>query len=131
MQNPYNELASILDMRMKGHAEQSLSGVPCELGTMTATGLKLDSFKHEIQDYLVADWLVKLHLPAFSITGTQTGLKDSANGPVTGTAIFSFQSVVIDNVRLELKPGLKPGDRVLAIPVNGGQEAVIMAKVVS
>ncbi|MFZ5688684.1 MAG: hypothetical protein ACOY9Y_11015 [Bacillota bacterium] len=129
--NPYKELASILDMRIKGYAGQALSGVPCELGTMTTTGLKLDNFKHEIQDYLVADWLVKLHLPAFSITGMQTGFKDSLGGSVTGTATFSFQSVVIDDVRLELKPGLKPGDRVLAIPVNGGQEAVIMAKVVS
>ncbi|SFH21071.1 hypothetical protein SAMN05660649_04257 [Desulfotomaculum arcticum] len=129
--DPFKELVSVLEMRMTGNAAKAVAGVPCELGTITATGIKLDKFKHEIQDYLLADWLVKMYLPDFSITGTQSGLKDSLGGAVTGTATFEFEASIIDQVRLELKTGLKPGDRVLAVPVNGGQDAVIVAKVVS
>lgn len=129
--NPFQQFVSLFDSRMAGHAARALSGLPCELGTITGSGLKLDSFKHEIPDYLVADWLVKISLPAFSITGTQTGLKDSLGGSVTGQVTFSFSPTVIDNVHIELKPDLKPGDRVLAVPVNGGQDVVVVCKVVS
>jgi len=128
--DPYKQLARLLENRMAQHAGRAVAGLFCELGTITATGLKLDGFKHEIRDYLVADWLVKMHLPAFNITGSQTGLKDSLNGDVTGQATFSFQPASVDEVRLEFKADLKPGDRVLAVPVNGGQEAVVICKVV-
>lgn len=133
--DPYKEFAALLDMRIKGHANQALFGVPCELGTITATGLKLDGFKHEIKDYLIADWLVKVHFPAFSLVGTATSPVDSNGNNLPGATTsqltrYNFLQREIEEVRLELKPGLKPGDRVLAIPVNNGHEAVIMAKVV-
>ncbi|AEG61698.1 hypothetical protein [Desulforamulus ruminis] len=133
--DPYKELAALLDLRIQGHTKQSGSGMPGELGTMTATGLKLDTFKHEIKDYLIADWLVKIYLPAFSLVGTATSpVKDTGEDlPGASTSQltrYDFSKREIDDVRLELKPGLKPGDRVLAVPVNNGQEAVIMAKVV-
>jgi len=148
MDDPIKQFASLLDIRMVGHANRAVTGVPCELGTITASGLKLDSFKHEIKDYLVADWLAKMYLPAFSIagsgtatgTGTQSGLKDSLGGSVTPSfqgsftfegVSFDFNPTVIDQVHLELKADLKPGDRVLAVPVNGGQDAVVICKVVS
>ncbi len=136
MPDPFKELVSTLEMRMDSKAAQRVSGIPCELGTMTSTGLKLDKFKHEIQDYLVADWLVKVHFPAFSLVGTATSPVDEQGNDQPGASTseltrYDFLPREVDQVRLELKADLKPGDRVLAVPVNGGQEAVIVAKVVS
>lgn len=121
---------------MAGHAGRAVSGVPCELGTITASGLKLDSFKHELQDYHVADWLIKAHLPDFSLIGTSTSPVDDQGSPLPGAATtlltrYDFRAREIDGVRLELKSGLKPGDRVLAVPVNGGQDSVVIAKVMN
>ncbi|NPV90104.1 MAG: hypothetical protein HPY50_04920 [Firmicutes bacterium] len=133
--DPFKELTSLLDNRMKNQAAQAVSGTPSELGVVTSTGLKLDSFKHEIRDYLVADWLVKLHFPARSIIVTSTSPVDAQGnelpGAVTSPFLTRYNIDEIDQVRLELKVGLKPGDRVLAVPVNGGQDAVIICKVVS
>lgn len=129
--NPYNELASELKSRMQKQIGKGMTGISGELGTITESGLKLDTFKHEIHDYMVADWLVKLTLPAFNISGTQSGLKDSVNGEVTGTASWSFPSTIIDQVHIELKPDLQPGDRVLCVPVNNGLDVIIVCKVVA
>lgn len=141
--NPYKELASILDMRMKGHAGQALSGVPCELGTMTATGLKLDNFKHEIQDYLVADWELKIELPQASRVIKTAAPVNPDGSDVPGSTQYSSLSRLDFNVQgmgdpaatvkvhLNMKAGLKPGDRVLVLPVNGGQDFVVLCKVVS
>ncbi|MEC0228065.1 hypothetical protein [Paenibacillus alba] len=127
--NPYKKLATTLDNRMSGHAAAAVAGMPAELGTMTAGGLKLDRFKHEIADYYVADWMAKVHLPAFTLGGTVTGLT-SGSAAVTGQGTFAFSKSEVEDVRLELRHGLKPGDRVLAIPINDGNDAVILCKVV-
>lgn len=146
--DPFRALAAMLEMRMVGHAEKAVSGLPCELGKITASGLKLDSFKHEIKDYLVADWLVKVHFPDFYLLGEETcmvnadGLikKDASvdadgnllSGATTrGLTKYSFKKRVVDNVRLELKSKLQTGDRVLVVSVNNGREAIVVAKVVS
>lgn len=135
MRNPFSEIAQILDLRMSAQAARAVQGLPCELGTITATGLKLDGFRHEIRDYLVADWVVTVHLPAFSLIGTATAPVDDQGKPLpnAGTSSltrYDFREAQIANVRLEVKPGLMPGDRVLAIPVNGGTDAVVLCKVV-
>lgn len=136
MSDPFRELASVLEARMGAKAKKAVSGVPCELGTMTGSGLKLDTFKHEIQDFMVADWLVKIHFPAFSLVGTATSPVDSQGIDQPGASTseltrYDFLPAEVEEVRLELKPHLNAGDRVLAIPVNDGREAVIVAKVVS
>lgn len=84
MADPYKQLAAALESRMSKVAAQKMAGVPAELGTMTGAGLKLDAFKYEMPDYLMAEGLVLL-----------------------------------------------PGDRVLALPVAGGSQAVVVCKVVS
>jgi hypothetical protein len=128
--DPYKDLASAITGHVKKHINKSLKGVPCELGTITSTGaLQLDTFKHPIQNFFLADWTVKLTIPAFSISGTQTGL-ESPTGPVTGTAEWSFSPMVIDGVHIEMAPDLQPGDRVLVIPVNNGRDVVVVGKVV-
>ena len=136
MADPYKGLAAILDARMSGIASTSISGLSCELGYMTGSGLVLDGFKHEIQDYLVADWLVRVHFPAFKLVGTATSPVDDKGIDLPGASTsqltrFDFLPAEVENVQLEFKQGLKSGDRVLAVPVNGGREAVIICKVVS
>jgi len=135
MGNPYKQLVTLFDARMEGKAANAISGVPCELGTITPSGLKLDSFKHEIKDYLVADWLMKIHFPAFTLIGTATWPVDENGIPLpdakSTSARFDFKAEKVDQVHLELKADIKSGDRVLVIQVNGGQDAVIIGKVVS
>jgi len=126
-------------MRMARHAGRAVAGLVCELGTITATGLKLDGFKHEIRDYLVAEWEMKLEIPQASRVVKTASPVNADGSNIPGSTVYSaltrldFQqgdpSAVLE-VRLNLKESLKPGDRVLAVPVNGGQDAVVIAKVV-
>lgn len=128
--DPFKEFVNVLGLSMDRTAGQAIDGVPAELGTITETGLKLDSMKHEMQDYLVADWLVTVHLPAFSLEGSVSGLFDGEGHSVTGEGKFSFKPTQIEEVRLNWSEGLLPGDRVLAIPVNSGNEAVVVCRIV-
>jgi hypothetical protein len=123
--DPFKKLVSTLEGRFSGIASQAVSGLPAELGTITEAGLKLDSFKYEIPDYGLAEWLVKLHLPAFSLVGTLTLPGTSAQ-----EARFDLPETEIDEVKLDWQAGVRPGDRVLAIPVNDGNHAVVVCKVV-
>ena len=105
-----------------------------ELGSIQEDmSLKIDRFAVPIPqgEYLISEWTAKLILPAFSLDGNQNGLKDSLNGAVTGDATFNFQPVVIDNVKIEIKPELKPGDRVLVAWVNNHTDPIVISKVVS
>ena len=106
-----------------------------ELGTIQGDmSLKLDRFAVPIPqgEYLISEWTVKLILQSdFIIDGNQNGLKDSLNGAVTGDATFNFQPTIIDNVKIEFKPELKPGDRVLVAWVNDHTDPVVVSKVVS
>lgn len=128
--DPFKQLTSLLDMRISERASNAITGIPSELGTITATGLVLDSFKHEVQDYLVAEWFGTAHFPSIQAKGKVTGLRDGEGRPVTGDASYSFDAFNVEDLRLELKAGLKPGDRVLAVPINGGNDAIVICKVV-
>lgn len=126
-----NKLAQIIAERI---STQTARSDTLELGTIQGDmSLKIDRFAVPIPrgEYLIAEWTAKLSLPAFSIGGNQTGLLDSMNGDVTGNATFNFQPVVIDNVKIEVKPELKPGDRVLVAWVNNYTDPVVVSKVVS
>lgn len=133
MRDPFKALAETLKDEMSKSAGNALSGVPAELGTITETGLKLDNFKDEIQDYLVADFLTSLHLPAFYLVGTSV-LADAEDNPI-GTPSprtrFDFEPTIIEEVRVDLSDGLLPGERVLVIPTNGGADFVVMCRVVN
>lgn len=141
--DPYKELAGIIEQRSAGHANRIASTLPAELGTITQTmALKLDRFRHEIKDYLVADWELKVELPQASRV-IKTAAPVEADGSdipdVTGYSSltrldFSVQGMsdptATVKVHLNLKEGIKPGDRVLVLPVNGGQDFVVIAKVI-
>jgi len=136
MADPFKKLAATLETRLGGIAAKAVSGMPSELGTITGSGLKLDSFKYEIPDYLVADWSVQLHFPAFSWVGSMTapvGEDGAAEaGASTGQRTrFDMTAAQVTDVRMNWGAGLKAGDRVLAVPVNGGRDAVVLCRVVS
>ena len=133
MRDPFQELAVSLKNEMSKSAGAALSGVPAEMGIITDSGLKLDNFKDEIQDYLVADFLTTLHLPEFFIVGTTT-LADAEDEPIGAPSPrtrFDFEPTLIEEVRVNLADGLLPGERVLVIPTNGGADFVVMCRVVN
>lgn len=126
-----SKLAQVIAERISSQTQRPDA---LELGTIQQDmSLKLDRFTVPIPkgDYLVAEWLVKLSLPAFTINGNQSGLRDSLGGSVIGDAIFNFQPTEIDEAKLEFKPDLKPGDRVLVAWVNNHTDPVVITKVVS
>lgn len=131
MNSGANKLAQVIAERI---SSQTARPDALELGIIQPDmSLKIDRFAVPIPqgEYLISEWTAKLILPAFSLGGNQNGLKDSLNGAVTGDAIFSFQPVVINNVKIEVKPELKPGDRVLVAWVNDHTDPIVISKVVS
>ena len=119
--DPFSELFGLLNAQMSDRAKKEMEGTwtTGELGTMTDDlGLKLDRYKHVINDYLISH-----HLTLAEPDMTKTEVDGSHSDPIGGT--HSHQVIT----PIQLLP-LHPGDRVLAIPVNGGQDFVITARVV-
>ncbi len=131
-----NELAQVIAERIAGQTQRPDA---LELGTIQgALGLKLDRFAVPIPkgEYLIADWTAKLNLPAFSLVGSgEYPVKnDGSPEPVTewtAQTRWDWHPRAIDKVKIEIKPDLKPGDRVLVAWVNDGTDPVIVSKVVS
>lgn len=120
-EDPYGELFGMLGQQMTASAKEALKNgwLSAELGTMTADlGLKLDRYKHVISDYMLSH-----HLTLAEPDMTKTEVDGSHADPVGGT--HSHQVIT----PIQLLP-LHPGDRVLVLPVNGGQDFVITARVV-
>ena len=136
MNNPFKELAGLMESQARIHSEASMAAVALELGTITGSGLKLDSFKHEIRDYYVADWTGGLRLSSFSLIGTATApidaLGNNTAGSTTSTRTRYDYEPVGENKALacELKTAFKPGDRVLCCPLHGGHDVIVLCKVV-
>lgn len=130
-EDAYGTLASLVNTAMLSHTKQALSGVGPILATLTPSGLRLDDFKHEIQDFLVAELPGNLVLPEFTLTGTMEGLRDGSGAAVGGEGRFLFHETEVEKTLLNVRKGLQPGDRVLALRLNGGQDVVVMCKVVS
>ncbi|MET3208083.1 UNVERIFIED_CONTAM: hypothetical protein ABIC26_001019 [Paenibacillus sp. PvR008] len=129
--DPYGAFVSVMQSSMAGHTRQALSGVGAVLGTITSTGLKLDDFKHELQDYLVAELPGLLSVPRHMYKGTSTAVEsENWEGKELKTSFYIGEDE-LEDVNLSLNEGLKPGDRVLAVRVNSGNDVVVVCKVVS
>jgi len=110
-----------------------------ELGTIqNDMSLKLDRFTVPIPkgDYLITEWIVKASFPAFSLVGSGEYPVDEDGNPVGDTSWtqqtrWDWQPRDVDQVKLEFKPDLKPGDRVLVAWVNDHTDPVVLSKVVS
>lgn len=123
--DPYGQLASSLYASMNKQTRQAMGGVGAVLGTITSTGLKLDDFKHELQDYMVAELPGMLSLPRYAAKGIVT------LGGQQQDMTFDAEENEVEDTLFELGKGLKPGDRVLAVRVNSGNDVVVVCKVVS
>lgn len=123
--DPYGQLASSLYASLNKQTRQAMGGVGAVLGTITSTGLKLDDFKHELQDYMVAELPGMLSLPRYTAAGTAT------LGGLPQGMTFDVEENEVEDTLFELGKGLKPGDRVLAVRVNSGNDVVVVCKVVS
>lgn len=123
--DPYGQLASSLYASLNKQTRQAMGGIGAVLGTITSTGLKLDDFKHELQDYMVAELTGMLTLPRYTAAGTAT-----LGGQQQGMT-FDVEENEVEDTLFELGKGLKPGDRVLAVRVNSGNDVVVVCKVVS
>lgn len=129
--DPYGAFVSVMQSSMAGHTRQALSGVGAVLGTITSTGLKLDDFKHELQDYLVAELPGLLSVPRHMYKGTSTSVEsENWEGKELKTSFYIGEDE-LEDVNLSLNKGLKPGDRVLAMRVNSGNDVVVVCKVVN
>ncbi|KAF6633123.1 hypothetical protein H6F38_11055 [Paenibacillus sp. EKM208P] len=129
--DPYGAFVSVMQSSMAGHTRQALSGVGAVLGTITSTGLKLDDFKHELQDYLVAELPGLLSVPRHMYKGTSTAVEsENWEGKELKTSFYIGEDE-LEDVNLSLNEGLKPGDRVLAVRVNSGNDVVVVCKVVN
>ena len=131
MSDPYRLFIDNLEQLISGYVARAMVGLHGELGTITATGLKLDNFKHEITKYLVAEHLT-LKDPDFTKTETDGShnhpCAHASSGGKCAIENTTHQHQVITPEKLKK---LQPGDRVMVIPVNKGQEFVVVARVVS
>lgn len=126
--DPYTALAVTLRDSARSQMQESLSGVALELGTITTGGLKLDRFKHEISDYMTAEFPGRISLPKLELAGRADVLEDSTGGSIRGQGQFSFDPSETEEASFLVQ--YKPGDRVLVIPLEGGHEALVICKVV-
>lgn len=118
----YKELADEIVKKIDKKAVGLTTGIQPELGTiMQNRSLKLDRFKYEINDYLIAESLT-LQGDFFTATEANSG----THYQYEGSGAHDHKVVTPK----EFKP-IAPGDRVLAIQVNGGQDVVVICRVVN
>ncbi|OWR33204.1 hypothetical protein CDO73_00565 [Saccharibacillus sp. O23] len=112
---------------MNNKTQQAVGGVGGVLGTITSSGLKLDDFKYELKDYLVAELPGRLTLPARKEKAKVLSSSSEDSEPQG----FEFENTEIEEANWQLANALKAGDRVLAIRILGGNEVVVICKVVT
>lgn len=129
--DPYGQFAEVMRSTMSKHTQQAVSGLGAVLGTMTGSGVKLDDFKHEIQDYMVAELPGMLEVPEHTYVGSTYPLGQGGTSGTSTKSDYVFDKTEVEETVLHLNKGLKAGDRVLALRVNSGNDVVIVCKVVS
>lgn len=112
---------------------------PC-LGTITSTGgVLIDGFEKEIRDPLFLEWIYNINIQSGKLkgqigSGLQTMIPCPMTGvpvQITGTLNFPVETYIsVQECRTAFKNNLKAGDRVLCVLVNGGNDIVIIGKVV-
>lgn len=107
MADPFKDLAKTMEGRQRKIMQYAVMGIGADLGTITSRmELKLDNFKHPIRDYLVSEHL--------TFGDTFSKIENSTERVETPSKLS----------------GLSPGDRVVVLLVNDGQDHVVIARVV-
>lgn len=131
-----SKLAEIIAERI---TSQTAKPDALELGTIQADmSLKMDRFAIPIPagEYLIAEWMAKLILPAFSLIGSGEYPVDSDGLPEPPTewtpqTRWDWKQKEVDQVKVEIKPDLQPGDRVIVAWTNNNTDPVVLSKVVN
>ena len=105
----FNELAREIRVSTNKAVNKVVSYIGLNLGTITSSGLKLDNFKYEIQDYMILDYLK---------------MRNEYNVEMSGE--YPHNHVL--KTPKELKP-ISVGDRVLVALL--GSEFVVVGRVVN
>lgn len=105
----FNEIAREIKGNTNRAVNEAVSYIGLDLGTITSTGLKLDNFKYEIQDYMMLDYLK---------------MKNEYNAEIAGEHPHNH----IFKIPKELKP-ISVGDRVLVALLRS--EFVVVGRVVN
>lgn len=108
METIFNEIAREIKGNTNRAVNEAISYIGLDLGTMTSSGLKLDNFKYEIQNYMILDYLK---------------MKNEYNTETAGEHSHSHNF----KTPKELKP-LGPGDRVLVALLKN--EFVVVGRIV-
>ena len=136
MNSGTSKLAQVIAERI---STQTARPDTLELGSIQGDmSLKIDRFTVPIPrgEYLIAEWMAKLSFPAFSLVGMgEYPVKDDGSPEPGATPTpqtrWDWKPREIDEVKIEIKPDLKPGDRVLVAWVNDGTDPVVVSKVVN
>lgn len=103
----FNEIAREIKSNTNKSVNKAISSVGLDLGTITSTGLKLDNFKYEIQDYMMLDNLKMKNEYNTEIAGehshshsfkTPTELKQLATGDRVLVALLGSEFVIVGRV---------------------------------
>ena len=136
MNSGASKLARVIAERI---GSQTAGPDALELGIIQPDmSLKIDRFAVPIPrgEYLIAEWTAKLSFPAFSLVGRGEYPVKNDGSPEPPTqwtqqTRWDWTPKEIDEVKIEVKPDLKPGDRVLVAWVNDGTDPVVVSKVVN
>ena len=109
MEKICNEIAREIKGNTNKTVNNAISYMGLDLGIITSSGLKLDNFKYEIQDYMILDYLK---------------MKNEHNTETAGEHLHNH----IFKTPKELDP-LTVGDRVLVALL--GNEFVVVGRVVN
>ncbi|MFA9457436.1 hypothetical protein ACERJO_11795 [Halalkalibacter sp. AB-rgal2] len=129
-----NEMAKVIQEIMNRNMSHLSTPI---LGTIQNNGLKVDGFPSVFSDYLVSEHLM---LPSNIMGSTPSGEGNHPHGPSgdheqeegdgrhTHPSTEGSHTHTIPTPR-QLRP-LAPGDRVLCIPINQGNDYVVIGRVV-
>lgn len=131
-----NQLAEIIAERITLQTQRPDS---LELGEIQPDlSLKIDRFAIPIPkgEYMIAEWTARVTLPPFSLVGRGESpvTNDGTPIPLTGwtqQTRWDWHSRTIPDVKIEIKPELQAGDRVLVGWVNNNIDPIVISKVVT
>ena len=107
--------------QMKHGDDSAMSRARAETGTITAEGLKLDKLNQPLPDYLVSEQFDRLDE---LLEMVQTIAKYIISVHTIDGGFEDLEKII----EYEVEP-LKAGDRVIALPVNAGNNYVVVGRV--